>query len=918
MDDEGGFVQKATVGVMKEFSFKVNDSDINPEDLEVIMTGKGGEEIVCKPLVGEDGVMKYGGIPTEEGDYEVTVRFRGADIGTKPLKVEALKAEWEGSGLEEAVVGEKGEIDVSFFDVDGEQLEVDEEVKVKVWYVGENGEKEEVEVEMERDGDEVLASYVPKKEGKYLVELVVGEKTLKTQEVETMKAKELEAKWEGEGLEKAVVGEKGEIDVSLFDENGEKVKAGEDVKVKVWHVGENGEKEEVEVEMERDGDNIKASYVPEKEGKYLVELTAGDKVLKSQELEGEKPKVKELEAKWEGRGLEKAVVGEPGEVDVSFFDENGEKVKAGEDVKVKVWYVGENGEKEEVEVEMEMDGDQLKAKYVPEKEGKYLVELTAGDKVLKSQEVEGKAKELEAKWEGEGLEKAVVGEKGEIDVSLFDENGEKVKAGEDVKVKVWHVGESGEKEEVEVEMERDGDNIKASYVPEKEGKYLVELTSGDKVLKSQELEGEKPKAKELEAKWEGRGLEKAVVGKPGEVDVSLFDENGEKVKADEGDLGVKVWCVGENGEKEEVRVEMEMDGDQLKAKYVPEKEGKYLVELTAGDKVLKSQEVEAKKKKKKKKGKKEGGMNVTGKEVEGKKKKKPASTKNISVEVGGFDGGKEVVGVDAGFFVRFRDEDTGELVDAPEGFEVEVEGADGEMLEVRELGEGEDNDDDDEGGQQFRYTPKEVGKLNVRVKVKDQEVFAKELDIYKIDLGDEDGGDVEVGDAKDNELPMEVTGWVDGKVQKVPITALGGWVEGRVTGERGTKAGECGFVQDGEGEDPKMKFSVQEPGESEVGVFWKNGKVGGVRVRGVKPVAKGEGLKGAQVGVPATFVVEFSDEDGKKKKKKGAKLKEMVKKKKGVNMEGIEPVVMIDGEPVKVTAKKVLNFVLYFFFLYFS
>ena len=175
-----GDINRATVGVSSDFELGV-DGVKEGDDVEVVLVGEGGAEMAYCKMVGEGegGRKKYEYVPTEAGDFHLEVRVNGKPVGgqdrARPVEVTDLEAEWGGPGLEAAVAGERAEFGVSFFDGDCEMVKPAFPPVVKVLWVGEGGEKEEVEVDVIANEDgSVSVGYVPKKEGAHIVELRLG------------------------------------------------------------------------------------------------------------------------------------------------------------------------------------------------------------------------------------------------------------------------------------------------------------------------------------------------------------------------------------------------------------------------------------------------------------------------------------------------------------------------------------------------------------------------------------------------------------------------------------------------------------------------------------------------------------------------------------------------------------------------
>ena len=785
MEAEGN---RATVGVLSEFELGVvgGNGRVGGEEVEVVLVGEGGKEVKCQDMgEGEGGKRKYGYVPREAGEFQLEVRVKGEKVGGVGVEVMELEAEWGGDGLEGGVVGERGEFEVSFFDGDGEMVKVAEAPVVRVMWMGEEGEREEVEVEMEMGEEEsVGVGYVPKKMGKHLVEVVVGDMVVKSKVVPVF---DVLFRF-GEGWER--------------DEEGRAVLVVDVPKVVGVQVLGGVERGKVQVGLRNvaTGEDIVCEWTEEGEWEGKGEGWRGCVLC------GTALGVHELLVMYE-----ESVIGKGGRG-------------------------GENKREKEVMVKklfLESWGGGLKVgvcgrpthffSIFREKEGGMVVE-TKGRFVPKVEYKEG----------------GVVG-------------GVTVREGE---------GENGEAKE--------GVN-KVEYTPGKVGRVVVGQWY-------RTWEERKDEATIFGMDLVGLGDGGAMVGVASGFEVGLWDnEEGRGV----GGLpeGVEVVWMSEGGEAMDCVREGEGGEGRTKCSFVPKEAGGHVVEVRVGGEVLCREEVKV---------------------------------RGVKVEVGGFGAETGVVGVEGGLFVRFRDGESGELVDVPEGVEVEVEGNGGEMLEVMERGEKE-------GGKGFGYVPKEVGKTKMRVKVGGKEVFAQDLDVYKFVIGKQEGGDVLVNEP--NSLSVEVLG-EGGK--KVPLKDLEE-VTGRVLkkgGDEGENKGKCEIVGDEE-----MSFSVEEIGENDVCVYYKGVKVGGAEVRGIGPTASGEGLEVAFLGFPATFVVQYPEvEGGEKKKKKssgskvkkgGSKLKKEKKEKgpkrekkekKGgaaIDLSRIRSVVTVDGAPVEVEAVKV-------------
>ena len=731
-------VNKATVGVLSEFELGVVGADgrVGGDDVEVVLVGENGKEIIAKDMgEGADGKRKYGYVPQEAGDFQLQVRVKGEKVGGVPVEVSDLEAEWGGDGLEGCLVGQKGEFDITFFDQDGEMVKVAEEPKVRVVWLGEGGEREEVDVDIEMEDETVKVGYVPKKAGKHLIEVVVGDTVVKSKEVPVFDVKfKFGADWErdedGRPLLVVDVPKTVGVEVSGGADEGDREKLG----VLMRNV-ETGE--EVEGRWTKDG---------EWEGK-------GDG-LKGCELCGTSLGVHELLITYDGTVIGKA---------------------------------GGDGKDSEVRVKglhLESWGPGLKAAVVGRPATFYSIfrEKEGGKPV----DVHGRfSTKIAYKNGGDSLEGAIT-------------EGE---------------GEEGPREACN----------KVVYTPTKAGKVDV----GQWYRTWEERVDE---ARVFGVNLTGLDGGPGVVGVARGFEVGVWDsEDGKGLGLPEG---VEVVWREVGGDSQDCSRHGEGEDGRTKCSFTPETAGTHVVEVRMGGEVLASEEVKV---------------------------------RGITVEVGGFGSEGGVVGVEGDFWVRFRDGETGELVDMPEGVEVEVEGRAG-SLGVTDRGV-------EEGGKGYSYTPNEAGKTNVKVKVKGNEVFSKDIDVYQFVVGRKDGGDVLVNDP--NNLSVEVLG-EGGK--KVPLSELGDDIRGLVTKD-GQESGSCGVS----GND-QMTFSVNEQGEQKVAVCYKGKEVGAVDVRGVGPSASGEGLEVAFLGFPAKFVVEFPEPEGEKKKK--SKIKKEKKKEKSFTSSG--------------------------------
>ncbi|BFZ10498.1 hypothetical protein BsWGS_13537 [Bradybaena similaris] len=562
----GGEAKKPAV-----FTVDTKDEKV-PGAVGVSVKGPGKSPVKLKD--NQDGTLEVSYVPSEPGDYTVSVTHTDNPIQESPFKA-TIKPSTQApavSGVPSKVKaygpgltgGEANKPAV--FTVDTREEKTTAAVAVSMKGPG----KSPVQLKDNQDGT-FEATYVPTAPGDYTVNVTHGGRPIQESPFKaTIKPavqKVSNVKAYGPGL---TGGETNKQAVFTVDTREEKTKLSIAVNV------EGPSESPVQLKDNKDG-TFEVSYVPSEPGNHYINVTYGDLPIK------ESPFTATIKPSEEtpGVGGDRANVtaygpgltrGEANKPAVFTVDTREEKTQAAVGVSMS------GPGKSPVQLKDNLDGT-FEATYVPTAPGDYTVNVTHGGRPIKETPFKATIqpagqKVSNAKAYGPGLTAGVADKPA---VFTVDTKEEKTPGAVAVTV------EGPTKSPVQLKDNKDG-TVEVTYVPSVPGDHYINVTHGDRPIKESPFKAAIKPSEEApgvigdraNVTAYGPGLTQGEANKPAEFTI---DTREEKIP---GPIGVNMSGPG----KSPVQLKDNLDGT-FEATYVPTLPGDYQVNVTHGGRPIK-------------------------------------------------------------------------------------------------------------------------------------------------------------------------------------------------------------------------------------------------------------------------------------------------------------------------------------------